>query len=124
MAVSRRNIGHSEAKIGRDSRNLVDFGTWTENPRVGGSIPPLATIQIRKLVEVSGRASQLGTHLVSILKPRSVSNPVPNRETASNPAAAVSFEQRTVCGPRGPQFTFSMSGSLQVLLSKNDLSGP
>jgi len=31
--------------------------TRTENPRVGGSIPPLATIQIRKLVEVSGRAS-------------------------------------------------------------------
>jgi hypothetical protein len=23
---------------------LLSFGVWTENPRVGGSIPPLATI--------------------------------------------------------------------------------
>ena len=78
----------------------------------------------RNLVEVSGRASQRGTHLVSILKPRSVFNPAPNPETGSNPAGAVSIEQGTVRGPRGPQFTFSMSGSLQVVLSKNDLSGP
>src|SRR5215469_11270921 len=26
-------------------RHLTRFGTWTENPRVGGSIPPLATIK-------------------------------------------------------------------------------
>jgi len=25
---------------------LERFRTWTENPRVGGSMPPLATIQI------------------------------------------------------------------------------
>jgi len=23
---------------------LINFRTWTENPRVGGSIPPLATM--------------------------------------------------------------------------------
>jgi hypothetical protein len=27
-----------------DFSNLACFGHWTENPRVGGSIPPLATI--------------------------------------------------------------------------------
>jgi len=51
VAVSRRNIGHVLAKIGRDSRHLDRFGTGTENPRVGGSIPPLATIQIEASVK-------------------------------------------------------------------------
>ena len=27
---------------------------WTENPRVGGSIPPLATIQFKKLSLLNG----------------------------------------------------------------------
>jgi hypothetical protein len=31
---------------------LGRFRTWTENPRVGGSIPPLATIQ-RKIKHVA-----------------------------------------------------------------------
>ena len=40
MPVSHRNIGRGDGNIGRNSRYLVDFGTRTENPRVGGSIPP------------------------------------------------------------------------------------
>jgi len=39
-------IGHCGKNIAKNIRNLVEFGPWTENPRVGGSIPPLATIQI------------------------------------------------------------------------------
>ena len=45
MPVSRGNIGHSGDNVSNDSSDLGVFEQWTENPRVGGSIPPLATIQ-------------------------------------------------------------------------------
>ena len=44
MPVSRRNIGHRQASFLLVFNSLAGFGTWTENPRVGGSIPSLATI--------------------------------------------------------------------------------
>jgi hypothetical protein len=44
VEVSRRDIGRDEGYFRNYSSDLGDFGRWTENPRVGGSIPPLATI--------------------------------------------------------------------------------
>jgi hypothetical protein len=55
VAVSRRNIGHCRTNFIRIFRNLGTFGTWTENPRVGGSIPPLATIFQRSAIGVCRR---------------------------------------------------------------------
>ena len=43
------------------SRQLVCFGTGTENPRVGGSIPPLATIK-----QIVRSNSCVGSHRLSI----------------------------------------------------------
>jgi hypothetical protein len=40
---TRRNIPHFSIKNLRELNKLDRFGVWTENPRVGGSIPPLAT---------------------------------------------------------------------------------
>ena len=51
MRLSRRNIGHRARIFCCSYSDLVVFEHWTENPRVGGSIPPLATIQIKALVE-------------------------------------------------------------------------
>jgi hypothetical protein len=45
-AVSRQNISQTAIKTHRSISWLSAFEDWTENPRVGGSIPPLATIQI------------------------------------------------------------------------------
>ena len=36
---------------------LERFRTWTENPRVGGSIPPLATIRISDLMKNETRTA-------------------------------------------------------------------
>jgi hypothetical protein len=49
MHVSRRNIGHRQTSLFLVFNNLAGFGARTENPRVGGSIPPLATIRIKFL---------------------------------------------------------------------------
>jgi len=46
VPVSRRNIGRRGGYFGYRFSEIACFGHWTENPRVGGSIPPLATIQI------------------------------------------------------------------------------
>jgi hypothetical protein len=46
VPVSRRNIGHRDVTFYNANSNLNRFEEGTENPRVGGSIPPLATIQI------------------------------------------------------------------------------
>ena len=46
MPVSQGNIGHCDAALFNAISNLNRFAAGTENPRVGGSIPPLATIQI------------------------------------------------------------------------------
>jgi len=39
-----QNIGHGQGSFPSGFGYLVRFRTMTENPRVGGSIPPLATI--------------------------------------------------------------------------------
>jgi hypothetical protein len=44
VPISRRNIGHGSLSFLREFRHLTRFGAGTENPRVGGSIPSLATI--------------------------------------------------------------------------------
>ena len=44
LAVSRGNIGHGWNNFRSVFRCLDHFGSLTVNPRVGGSIPPLATI--------------------------------------------------------------------------------
>ena len=46
MRVSRRNIERSGAGFRCHFSDIVRLGPWTENPRVGGVIPPLATIQL------------------------------------------------------------------------------
>ena len=51
MPVSRRNIGHRQASFLLVFNNLAGFGARTENPRVGGSIPSLATIKINFLIK-------------------------------------------------------------------------
>jgi hypothetical protein len=45
LCETRRNIPHRSQKNPYDLNKLDRFGVWTENPRVGGSIPPLATIK-------------------------------------------------------------------------------
>jgi len=43
VPVSRRDIGRFAEGFRCRFSDLVPFEHWTENPRVGGSIPPLAT---------------------------------------------------------------------------------
>jgi hypothetical protein len=45
MPVCRRNIGHCDIALFNAISNLNRFEEGAENLRVGGSIPPLATIQ-------------------------------------------------------------------------------
>ena len=42
--VTPRNIPQVLQRISIEFNQLSRFWGWTENPRVGGSIPPLATI--------------------------------------------------------------------------------
>jgi hypothetical protein len=46
VPLSQGNIGHRDITFYNANSNLNRFEAGTENPRVGGSIPPLATIQI------------------------------------------------------------------------------
>jgi hypothetical protein len=46
MPLSQENIGHRDVALCNAISNLNRFEAGTENPPVGGSIPPLATIQI------------------------------------------------------------------------------
>jgi len=46
VPVSLGNIGHFVEGFHYQFSDLARVERWTENPRVGGSIPPLATIQI------------------------------------------------------------------------------
>ena len=41
VAGTREHIGHSDHRVWHRINELRVFRTWTENPRVGGSIPPL-----------------------------------------------------------------------------------
>jgi hypothetical protein len=43
MPLSRGNIGHCDVALFNAISHLNRFEAGTENPRVGGSIPPLAT---------------------------------------------------------------------------------
>src|SRR6516162_2159728 len=47
--VSPQNISQISEESHRSINGLSGFEDWTENPRVGGSIPPLATIQNKAL---------------------------------------------------------------------------
>jgi hypothetical protein len=49
VPVSRRNIGRSGESFLYHFNDIVRFWHWTENPRVGGSIPPLATNKINAI---------------------------------------------------------------------------
>jgi len=51
MPVSQGNIGHCDAALFNAISNLNRIEEGTENPRVGGSIPPLATIKIKLLAK-------------------------------------------------------------------------
>ena len=64
LLVSRENIRHSHRRHLRAFSGLFVFGIWTENPRVGGSIPPLATIQIIRLRQSILLRVCAGAHLV------------------------------------------------------------
>ena len=66
MPVSRRNIGHSGTCFRCYFNDIACFGRWTENPRVGGSIPPLATIKIRILRRPQTSPQRRCFHFVSI----------------------------------------------------------
>ncbi len=58
LAVSGRNIRQSAWYILFRSNELLILGLWTENPRVGGSIPPLATITTIKILELQAVAGE------------------------------------------------------------------
>src|ERR1700689_230319 len=49
LPVSRQNISHFGREKVRGIKALFRFKAPPENPRVGGSIPPLATINFRSL---------------------------------------------------------------------------
>ena len=53
MPLSQGNIGHCNVAFFNAIGHLNRFEEGTENPRVGGSIPPLATIQINSNQEVA-----------------------------------------------------------------------
>jgi hypothetical protein len=44
VPLSQGNIGHCDAALFNAISNLNRFEAGTENPRVGGSIPPLAIL--------------------------------------------------------------------------------
>jgi len=46
VPLSQGNIGHCDVAFFNAISHLNRFEEGTENPRVGGSIPPLATIQV------------------------------------------------------------------------------
>jgi hypothetical protein len=58
LCATVQDIPHFSRKNLCELNKLDGFGLWTENPRVGGSIPPLATIksifQIKKLHRALG----------------------------------------------------------------------
>src|ERR1700680_3634789 len=47
LCVTAQNIPSSGRSDWRKISGLEGFRPWTENPRVGGSIPPLATTNFR-----------------------------------------------------------------------------
>jgi hypothetical protein len=47
--IFRENIGHPGFSSSSEFSRLNRFEGWTENPRVGGSIPPLATNNIKEI---------------------------------------------------------------------------
>jgi len=49
-----------QTRLDSDGVVILDGGTGTENPRVGGSNPPLGTIKIKEL-------SKITTHTESLL---------------------------------------------------------
>jgi hypothetical protein len=51
VPLSHVNIGHCDVTFYTANSNLSRFEEGIENPRVGGSIPPLATIRIKVLVK-------------------------------------------------------------------------
>jgi hypothetical protein len=53
MPLSQGNIGHCDVALFNAISNLNRFEEGTENPRVGGSIPPLA-ISIKYLHAIDG----------------------------------------------------------------------
>ena len=75
MLVSRRNIGHCHANIRKNSADLVDFDPWTENPRVGGSIPPLATIRSVRAVTAWSLAMSAFTQVDGLMSSDGHRNP-------------------------------------------------
>jgi hypothetical protein len=56
MPLSQGNIGHCDVALFNAISNLNRFEEGTENPRVGGSIPPLA---IQNQYVVDARKSRL-----------------------------------------------------------------
>jgi hypothetical protein len=51
---------------------LINFRTWTENPRVGGSIPPLATIKKPKRAEPTSTVKYQSNCEMDISRPGKV----------------------------------------------------
>jgi hypothetical protein len=49
LPVSRQNISHLGGEKARGFRGLIRFDMPPENPRVGGSIPPLATNKMKAI---------------------------------------------------------------------------
>src|SRR6516162_1118340 len=55
--VSPQNISQISEESHRSINGLSGFEDWTENPRVGGSIPPLATILTTLIRSIFPRAA-------------------------------------------------------------------
>jgi hypothetical protein len=47
-SVCPQNIAQNSGESRLSINGLRDLEAWTENPRVGGSIPPLATIKSKR----------------------------------------------------------------------------
>jgi hypothetical protein len=57
VPLSHGNIGHRDVTFYNANSNLNRFEAGTENPRVGGSIPPLAIIESITSVSCSSGAA-------------------------------------------------------------------
>src|SRR6516162_10224293 len=60
--VSPQNISQISEESHRSIKGLSSFEDWTENPRVGGSIPPLATIKSRTWARRSNISCEISSH--------------------------------------------------------------
>ena len=76
--MSPQNISQISEESHRSIKGLSGFEDWTENPRVGGSIPPLATIKSRTWAHRSNICCEISSHRgINISQAEQVGAPKP-----------------------------------------------